>query len=67
MTYVLESILWIKRRKTYRTLMGYHAGNKVNKGNLKRSAMSENSYSNAIVNSRDTQEAESMQRDMQVL
>ena len=33
-----ESILWIKRRQTYRTLMGYHAGNKVNKGNLKQSA-----------------------------
>ena len=31
-----EFILWIKRRKTYRTLMGYHAGKKVNKGNLKR-------------------------------
>ena len=28
-----ESTLWIKRRKTYRTFMGYHAGNKVNKGN----------------------------------
>ena len=30
-----ESTLWIKRRQTYRTLMGYHAGNKVKKGNLK--------------------------------
>ena len=33
-----DSILWIKRRQTYRTLMGYHAGNKINKGNLKRAA-----------------------------
>ena len=33
-----ESILWIKRRKTYRNLMGYHAGNKVSKGNLKLAA-----------------------------
>ena len=31
-----DSILWIKHRKTYRTLMGYYAGNKINKGNLKR-------------------------------
>ena len=35
----LESTLWIKCRKTYRNLMVYHAGNKVNKGNLKRSAL----------------------------
>ena len=34
----LDSILWIKRRKTYRNLMGYHAGNKINEGNLKRAA-----------------------------
>ena len=33
-----EYTLWIKRRKTYRTLMGYHARNKVNKGNLKQAA-----------------------------
>ena len=33
-----ESTLWIKRRQAYRTLMGYHAGNKINKGNLKRAA-----------------------------
>ena len=33
-----ESTLWIKRRQTYRSLMRYHAGNKVNKGNLKRAA-----------------------------
>ena len=33
-----ESIMWIKRRQTYRTFMGYHAGNKVNKGNLKQAA-----------------------------
>ena len=30
-----ESTLWIKRRQTYRTLMGYHARKKMNKGNLK--------------------------------
>ena len=33
-----DPILWIKRRQTYRTLMDYHAGNKINKGNLKRAA-----------------------------
>ena len=33
-----DSILWIKRWQTYLTLMGYHAGNKTNKGNLKRAA-----------------------------
>ena len=33
-----ESTLWIKRQKTYSSLMAYNAGNKVNKGNLKRSA-----------------------------
>ena len=32
------SILWIKRRQTYRTLMGYHAENNINKGYLKRVA-----------------------------
>ena len=35
-SFLPESTLWIKRRQTYRTLMGYHAGNKVKKGNLKR-------------------------------
>ena len=34
-TFSPESTLWIKRRQTYRSLMGYHAVNKVNKGNLK--------------------------------
>ena len=38
MPFSLDSILLIKRRKTYRTLMGYHAGNEINKGNLKRAA-----------------------------
>ena len=33
-----ESTLWIKLLQTYRTLMGYHAGNKVNKVNLKQAA-----------------------------
>ena len=33
-----DSILWIKRRQNYRTLMGYHDGNKINKGNFKRAA-----------------------------
>ena len=59
-----DSILWIKRRKTYRTLMGYHAGNKINKGNLEQAARRD---SNAVINSEDTQEAESMQRKIQVL
>ena len=36
--FLLDSILLIKRRKTYRTLIGYHAGNKIHKGNLKRAA-----------------------------
>ena len=31
-----DSILWIKHRQTYRTLMGYHAGNNIDKGDLKR-------------------------------
>ena len=29
-----DSILWINRWKTYWILMGYHAGNRINKGNL---------------------------------
>ena len=29
-----ESILWIKRQQTYMTLMGCHAGNNINKGDL---------------------------------
>ena len=33
-----DSILWIKLWQTYRTLMGYHAENDINKGNLKRAA-----------------------------
>ena len=33
-----DSIMWIKCRKTYRTLMSYHTVNKINKGNLKRAA-----------------------------
>ena len=32
------SILWIKLQKTYRTFIGYHAGNNINKGNLKWAA-----------------------------
>ena len=37
-TFLPDSTLWIKRRKIYRTFMAYHAGNKVNKGNLKQAA-----------------------------
>ena len=55
-----ECTLWIKRRQTYRTLMGYHAGNKANKGNLKRAARILGISTPATVNSGDTQEAESM-------
>ena len=31
-----ESVTWIKRGEVYRTLLRYHAGRKVNRGNLKR-------------------------------
>jgi hypothetical protein len=33
-----EASLWIKRCQVYRSLLHYHAGRKVNRGNLKRAA-----------------------------